>query len=812
GGGGGGGGSVVFSNSSGALSAGHGSHNTISRRLSTRSSRYQSVEEEMWGWFGDDHPSEAGGGMLRALSRGGEREGGGLGTAEGMVGGGGGGGRGHGSGEIEVTVSTLALTERLAKLSAGRALLDRVKGDTRSLASLVSSAVRGALSPSDDAGADAARVEAGESGGDGEAAATSTATAPVPAPTAPASSPAPAPSPTRAVRFTPGAPQEELQAPEAHDADGTATAAATAAVTAPPATGTHTAETATDAAATDTTARTEGTRAAAAETDMGDGYGHTPAPAGGQVRAGTFRQRVVEAKAELMELQRDVRRAVREGEEDGGGRGETRGKVAVLVARRTVLAAAALPDAKMMAVRLQEISEAQKSNHSNVNTAMREVERRARTAGGRVWALIRGRSRQGGPDEDGSGSGSGSGGGGDGGGGEGLNDDDDELGLDQGQQHSALASGASGGGGGGGGLVTPTVTAAADPDQAGALDDNDAPEWVFSRLESMRRRGSFLDGDALSAVRAFTDRAVVTEDSWRGGGGGGGGAISASFARLVRLASEEASRDREETDEALAVLRKAMQQHSAALAKLAVWMLQATEPTAAAISGGGGNGSSGSGSSGSSGSGGGDGSGASAGALPPPPQTGERATGLPVGPAAPGEDGGVMAVLELSRESDVLEGQVRRERFRAHRAADEEIHRTPGLYKEACALGNAMILQGHDYLSQALADADYDSSEASIMAEEASEWASRVAELADGGGLAARGHELRERISELRNSVLDLEDTVIDCEGEVRKKSRRETPAEELETLQVAAAAAEKAAEKAAAAVAAASAAAAAAA
>ncbi|CAN0561605.1 unnamed protein product [Ectocarpus sp. 12 AP-2014] len=38
-----------------------------------------------------------------------------------------------------VTVSTLALTERLAKLSAGRVLLDRVRADTRSLASVVTS-------------------------------------------------------------------------------------------------------------------------------------------------------------------------------------------------------------------------------------------------------------------------------------------------------------------------------------------------------------------------------------------------------------------------------------------------------------------------------------------------------------------------------------------------------------------------------------------------------------------------------------------------------------------------------------------------
>ena len=307
-------------------------------------------------------------------------------------------------------------------------------------------------------------------------------------------------------------------------------------------------------------------------------------------------------------------------------------------------------------------------------------------------------------------------------------------------------------------MFTPPFDVGPGPGQAGARGGNDASEWVFSRLESMRRPGSFLDGDALSAVRAITDRATVGEGLREGGGGDGVGgsvviarddgtsaeAIGASFAGLVRLASIEANRDREETDEALAVLRRSMQQHSAALAKLSGWMLQATEPAAAA-DGDGGDGGGGGGGDGGGGSGGG-GSGAGAGTSPPPPPTGERATELPVsasdqspfsrsvllhsgevsamaasgttagvagappalwsgtgegGYAAPGEDGGeVMAALELSRESDVLEGQVRRERFRAHRAVDEEIHRTPGLYKEACALGNAMIIQGHDYLSQ----------------------------------------------------------------------------------------------------------------
>lgn len=341
----------MFGSSAGASSTDDASHHTVSRRLSTRLSRYQSLEDDLWGWFGDDRPSETGSDLLRVLSRGGDREGGGLSTTEEMVGGGGGDGDGRGGGsglgDTEVTVSTLALTERLAKLSAGRALLDRVKEDTRSLASFVFSAVRSTLSPSDDAGADAARVTVGaiaepvapgggEAGGDRMSAVDVAATASthVPAEAAPASSPA------RAVHFTPDMPQEDLQAPGMHRAGG---------------------DTAIDAAPASAAATATG----AAGTGNVSGYGETPVGVvhdalGQGGRAGTFRQRVVEAKTELMGLQRDIRRAVREVEGDGGAREEARGNVAALVARRATLAAAALPDAKMMAVRLQEISEAQK--------------------------------------------------------------------------------------------------------------------------------------------------------------------------------------------------------------------------------------------------------------------------------------------------------------------------------------------------------------------------------------------------------------------------------------------------------------------
>eukprot|EP00752_Nemacystus_decipiens_P001338 g1328.t1 len=181
---------------------------------------------------------------------------------------------------------------------------------------------------------------------------------------------------------------------------------------------------------------------------------------------------------------------------------------------------------------------------------------------------------------------------------------------------------------------------------------------------------------------------------------------------------------------------------------------------------------------------------------PPPPGGGGGGDNAAVELEEEEEDG-VRAMLELSREADVLEGRVKRERFRAHRAADEEIHRTPGLYKEACALGNALILKGHDFLSQVLADAGRDSAEASIMAEEAGAWASTVADLADGEGLALKGQALKARIEELKNSVMDQEDAIVDSQGALVKGRRRGASSQEFEALQVGLATAEKGARRA---------------
>lgn len=358
---------------------------------------------------------------------------------------------------------------------------------------------------------------------------------------------------------------------------------------------------------------------------------------------------------------------------------------------------------------------ARQSNHSKVNSAMREVERRARTAGGRVWALIRGQSRQHSSDDE-------------------ADDDDDE---DRGDGGNAGVNGVGAGGGAEGAGRTPTRTThggdnGSNVNSNGNGNGNDAaaPEWVLSRLElmRMRRRGSFLDGDEIGPVRTAAAAGVgpapagtATGGAVASGGGGSGGEVvtAESFGNLARLAAAEGNEDRRDTDEAVAVLGEAMKQHSAALARLAGWMVQTAAPA-----NGGGNG----------------GSGTSIGAFleaapparnqptvggaatpvkggearrgslsptnsppPPPPLSSLDLTGENIGESYTGESAGeegVRAVLELSRESDVLEGRVKRERFRAHRAADEEIHRTPGLYKDACTLGNALILKGHDYLSQ----------------------------------------------------------------------------------------------------------------
>lgn len=359
------------------------------------------------------------------------------------------------------------------------------------------------------------------------------------------------------------------------------------------------------------------------------------------------------------------------------------------------------------------------SNHSKIISGMREVERRARTAGGRVWALIRGRSRQR-DSTDGD---------------QAESNDSEGTASDEGvsTRDFGVDGALSGDGNVGGG------------------DANNAPEWMVSRLDLMRRRGSFLDGDELGPVRtAVAQTAASGFDAVAGGehatttatgndGANSSESMAESFGGLARLVLDEGGGDRDDTDEALAALRESMGQHSAALAQLVEWMAQVATPPGGA---------------GGSGEtalaapaqchpavaravagplaapaspapwpqlvGGASNFSVSNGALPAldaaatmPARTTTTAGFPPEGPGglspllgggagghALGEDDGVLAALQLSGELDVLEGRVRRERFRAHRAADEEIHRTPGLYREACAAGNALILRGHDYLSQ----------------------------------------------------------------------------------------------------------------
>ncbi|CAN0381502.1 unnamed protein product, partial [Hapterophycus canaliculatus] len=344
------------------------------------------------------------------------------------------------------------------------------------------------------------------------------------------------------------------------------------------------------------------------------------------------------------------------------------------------------------------------SNHSKVDAAMREVERRARTAGGRVWALIRGNSRQHAADDD-----------------DNDIDDDDDTGSDSG------VPGGAEGGGGGGGLFSPGRTGngrAAD----NGHNDAAAPEWVLSRLElmRMRRRGSFLNGDELGPVRttksgATSSAAAAAAGAANGGGGAAGGEVvtAESFGNLATLASAEGNEERRDTDEAVSGLRDAMERHSAALSRLAGWMLQAAMSPGIDESVSSSRSSSGrdfdapmarpGAAVAAAAMGGGEMQGGGGGLSSPPPlpptplldstrgvsesSSSEAGRGVE-------EEEGVRAMLELSRESDVLEGRVKRERFRAHSAADEEIHCTPELYREACALGNALILKGHDYLSQ----------------------------------------------------------------------------------------------------------------
>lgn len=292
-----------------------GSH---SRRHS-RVFRHQSVEDELWGWFGDDRPLEVNGSLLRVSSRAGE----GAGEAGGLGSGGGDGGVG-GSRDTEITVSTVALTERLAKLSAGRALLDQVRRDSRSLAAVVTSAARSAFVSGDHADAPPGSLaaadptvaeESKETRSSGDGGATEGVA-----------------SPPRAVQFA----ADTLQGVE----EASAASVRDSAVAAQAATMTRVGE---DGQST--------------PDDAGTGSAEREGP--DNVPAGDLRRVFVEAKAGLESLQRDIRRLVREAGEDESSLADARMRVAPLVGRRTVLAAAALMDARRMATRLQEISETQ---------------------------------------------------------------------------------------------------------------------------------------------------------------------------------------------------------------------------------------------------------------------------------------------------------------------------------------------------------------------------------------------------------------------------------------------------------------------
>lgn len=113
--------------------------------------RLSSVEDELWGWFGDDRPMETGGvgraprgleaaAAATAASNTGQLDvvaveaklGAPLADAADLVGG----------GEMDITVSTVALSERLTKLSAGRTLLAEVRAECDHLVRLVSAAAR----------------------------------------------------------------------------------------------------------------------------------------------------------------------------------------------------------------------------------------------------------------------------------------------------------------------------------------------------------------------------------------------------------------------------------------------------------------------------------------------------------------------------------------------------------------------------------------------------------------------------------------------------------------------------------------------
>lgn len=416
------------------------------RRFS-RSSRQQSVEDELWGWFGDDRPPSdfgdvrsfgvLGGGVSsdRLFSR----------VDSGFRGGGGGGGRraaeaGAGLGstgdgaEMSVSVSMTALEERLAKLSAGRALLDQLRAESRALAKLVSSAARRAFTGGDaDAceGRDgvllpvagASQEDSATPAAAGAAAAATTADTPnivrrvsisaapvtiVPAATVtqePSSSAAAGQPPVvacggitseegeQATAVDERGPEpsgslplnscennghdgrgsggdsvetvaEELQT-EARNAEGQEMRADVAVEQEyPPVEGIS--QGPADGSSQGTSPSSGGENAPVVRREEMDQESSTKAPGDQDGGSGSvsstqqqqqqqeeqcgMRQGVIEARAELQRLQREIRLLAREGE-------SARGRVSPLVARRAVLARAMLPGARTMARRLQEVAD-----------------------------------------------------------------------------------------------------------------------------------------------------------------------------------------------------------------------------------------------------------------------------------------------------------------------------------------------------------------------------------------------------------------------------------------------------------------------
>lgn len=350
-----------------------------SRRIS-RSFRHQSVEDELWGWFGDDRPpsdiglvhSSSSGAMGSSSDpffrippgvRGGGRNDGTFPPAPGS-------GEGEGT---DVTVSTTALTERLVKLSAGRALLDHVRAESRELAVLISSAARSAFAGDGD---DCEGQQASPSLADKTEGKLSATTPTAIADTAVMS---------RSVSFcealaTDMPMTEEEKSDETarregvdeteqeSDGDGGGITVATTSssvaevvtveqplptpesmVRSPADNDDNHSGAGGDSPATHTTP----TEVPDGQEDAKDEVLEVERTSVVERRGNGIRQGVVATRAQLEALQRDIRRLAR------GGDSATV-KVAPLVARRAVMAKAALPGAQRMAHRLREISDAQR--------------------------------------------------------------------------------------------------------------------------------------------------------------------------------------------------------------------------------------------------------------------------------------------------------------------------------------------------------------------------------------------------------------------------------------------------------------------